>query len=251
VDTIVLIIAAGLAGLVDAVVGGGGLIQIPTLFTVFPEMTPATLFGTNKVASIFGTANATLRYVRAIRVPWRAALPAALAAFVCSYGGAMTVSLLPKALLRPVMLVLLVGVAIYTWLRKDFGSIDENRPHGRRETLVAVLLGAAIGFYDGFFGPGAGSFLIFLFVRFFGLDFLRASGAAKVVNVATNAAALLYFLPNGNFLAATAGLMAVANVAGSQLGARLAIRHGSGFVRRVFLFVVTALIGKFGYDTLL
>ena len=248
---IVLVVAAGLAGLVDAVVGGGGLIQIPTLFTVFPGATPATLFGTNKVASIFGTGNAALRYMKAIRVPWQAALPAAFAAFVFSYFGAMTVALLPKALLRPVMLVLLILVALYTLARKDFGSVDENRIHGRRDTVVALLLGAAIGFYDGFFGPGAGSFLIFLFVRFFGLDFLRASGAAKIVNVATNAAALLYFLPNGNVLPTVALLMAVANVTGSQIGARLAIRHGSGFVRRVFLVVVTALIGKFGYDTLL
>jgi uncharacterized membrane protein YfcA len=159
------------------------------------------------------------------------------------------VSLLPKALLRPVMLVLLVGVAIYTWLRKDFGSIDENRPHGRRETLVAVLLGAAIGFYDGFFGPGTGSFLIFMFIRLFGLDFLHASAAAKVVNVGTNAAALAYFVPTGHVLWLLAMMMAAFNMLGSQLGARMALRHGSGFVRWVFLAVAVTLIFKFGVDT--
>ncbi len=250
-DLGLLIVGAALAGMVDAVVGGGGLIQIPALFTVFPQATPGVLFGTNKLAAIFGTVSAAGRYARRIGVPWRAALPAALAAFAFSYLGAMTVSLLPKDWLRPLVLALLVAVAAYTLVRKDFGSVDENRVHGARDMALAMVLGAAIGFYDGFFGPGTGSFLIFLFIRFFGLDFLRASSAAKIVNAATNGAALLYFLPHGDILWETASAMAVANIAGSQVGAKLAIHHGSGFVRRVFLVVVTALIGKFGYDTLL
>ncbi len=249
-ETLLLIAAAGFAGLVDAVVGGGGLIQIPTLFAVYPAAAPASLFGTNKFASLFGTANAAFRYARRIRVPWQAALPAAAAAFIFAYLGAMSVALLPKALLRPLVLVLLLGVAAYTLWRKDFGSSDQSRQHSRRDTALAVLLGAAIGYYDGFFGPGTGSFLIFLFIRFFGFDFLRAAGAAKVVNAATNAAALLYFLPHGDVLWLVAPSMAAANVAGSMVGAHLALRHGGGFVRRVFLLVVTALIGKFGYDTL-
>jgi uncharacterized membrane protein YfcA len=249
-DALVLVAAAGLAGLIDAVVGGGGLIQIPALFSVYPEAAAASLFGTNKCASILGTASAAWRYSRHIEVPWRAVLPAALAAFLFSYLGAMTVALLPREVLRPLILVMLVAVAGYIWWRKDFGRVDQYRRHGRRDMAVAVLLGGAIGFYDGFFGPGAGSFLIFLFIRFFGLDFVRASSAAKIVNVATNGAALLYFLPHGNALWGIAGLMAAANIAGAQLGARLALRHGAGFVRVVFLGVVTALIGKFGYDTL-
>jgi uncharacterized membrane protein YfcA len=250
-DSALLILAAALAGLIDAVVGGGGLIQIPALFSVYPETLAATLFGTNKCASIFGTASAAWRYSRHIAVPWRAVLPAALAAFACAYLGAMAVSLLPRQMLRPLVLVMLIAVAAYIWLRKDFGRIDQNRVHGRADMALALLLGAGIGFYDGFFGPGTGSFLIFLYIRFFGLDFVRASSAAKIVNAATNAAALLYFLPHGNALWGMAAAMALANVAGAQVGARMALRRGAGFVRVVFLWVVTALICKFGYDTLL
>lgn len=249
IDWLLLAGMAFVAGLVDAVVGGGGLIQIPALFTVLPRALPAVLFGTNKLAAIFGTASAAVRYARRIRVPWRAALPAASAAFVFSYLGAMTVSLLPRALLRPLVLVLLIVVAAYTFARKDFGSIDHNRHHGSSDMLLAMLIGAVLGFYDGFFGPGTGSFLIFVFIRFFGLDFLRASSVAKIVNVATNAAALLYFGAHGQVLWTVAALMAVFNITGAVIGAHLALRHGSGFVRKVFLAMATALIVKFGYDT--
>ena len=244
-----LLPAAFLAGLVDAVVGGGGLIQIPALFAAYPQAAPATIFGTNKLSSICGTFSATLRYVREVRVPWRLALLAALAAFVFSFMGAMCVALLPKEWARPLVLVLLVAVAIYTFMRKDFGAEDKGLDHGRQHLAGALLLGAGIGFYDGFFGPGTGSFLLFLFVRFFGLDFLRATSAAKVVNLSTNAAALLYFGPTGHVLWTLALGMALCNIGGAQVGSRLAIRHGSAFVRKLFLVVVAVLIVKFAWDT--
>ena len=244
-----LIVAAFVAGTVDAVVGGGGLIQIPALFAVHPGESAATLFGTNKCASIVGTANATRRYARSVVMPWRTILPAALAAFALSYAGAAAVAWLPKDAVRPLILVLLVLAAIYTLKKKEFGEQHRPAHSGRRELLYALLLGGVIGFYDGFFGPGTGSFLIFLFVRFFGFDFLHASASAKVVNVATNLAALLYFVPNGYVLPVLAAVMAAANVAGSQAGTWLALRHGSRFVRRVFLVLVAALIVKFAWDT--
>jgi uncharacterized membrane protein YfcA len=246
---ILLCVAAFAAGLVDAVVGGGGLIQIPTLFSVLPQSTPATLFGTNKLASIFGTASAALRYARRIEVPWRAAVPAALSAFVMAYFGAMTVALLPREWLRPLVLMLLIIVTAYTYARKNLGAVDQKRVFGRRDMLQAVLLGGAIGYYDGFFGPGTGSFLIFMFVRFFGMDFLRASASAKIVNAATNLAALSFFGANAHVLVAAGLAMAVFNVGGSMVGSHLAIRHGAGFVRRVFLGVAGALILKFAWDT--
>lgn len=246
---ILLCAAAFAAGLVDAVVGGGGLIQIPALFNVLPQALPATIFGTNKLASIFGTTSAALRYARRIEIPWRAALPAALAAFVLSYFGAMTVSLLPKEWLRPLVLVLLIVVTAYTYVRKDLGVIDERRVHGRRDTLLALFFGGVIGFYDGFFGPGTGSFLIFMFVRLFGMDFLRASVSAKIVNAATNLSALLYFGFHGHVLLAMAMAMAVFNIGGSLVGSYLAIRHGAGFVRRAFLAVAVVFILKFAWDT--
>lgn len=241
--------AAFVAGLIDAVVGGGGLIQIPALFSVLPHETPATLFGTNKCSSVFGTANAAWRYARRVEMPWRTTLPAAAAAFVCAYGGAMAVAWLPRELLRPLIFVLLVLAAVYTFVRKDFGSLHRPQHAGYRELVYAVLLGGVIGFYDGFFGPGTGSFLIFLFIRCFGFDFLHASAASKVVNVATNLAALAYFAPAGHLLPLLAAMMALCNIAGSATGTHLALRHGSGFVRRFFLFVVSALILRFAWDT--
>lgn len=248
-SVVVLIGAAFFAGFIDAVVGGGGLIQIPALFTALPKELPATLFGTNKLSSVFGTANAAWRYTRRVRMPWRTTLPAALAAFVCAYGGAMAVAWLPRESLRPLILILLLAAAAYTFWRKDFGALHRPQHAGHRELLYALLLGGAIGFYDGFFGPGTGSFLIFLFIRFFGFDFLHASAASKVVNVATNLAALAFFVPHGYLLPLLGLTMAVCNIGGSLLGTHLALRHGSGFVRRIFLGVVGALIVKFAWDT--
>ena len=228
-----LILAAFIAGLVDAVVGGGGLVQIPALFAAQPGAAPATLFGTNKFASVFGTANAAWRYARRVEMPWRTILPAALAAFALSYAGAAAVAWLPKDAVRPLILFLLIFAAGYTLLKKDFGQLHRPAHSGRRELAYAVLLGGVIGFYDGFFG----------------FDFLHASAGAKVVNVATNLAALAFFLPAGHIIAALAGAMAVANIAGSVAGTWLALRHGSGFIRIVFLVVVGVLIVKFAWDT--
>jgi uncharacterized membrane protein YfcA len=168
-------------------------------------------------------------------MPWRTILPAAAAAFAFSYVGAAAVAWLPKDAVRPLILVLFVIAAVYTLKRKDFGQLHRPAYVDHRELTYAVLLGGVIGFYDGFFGPGTGSFLIFLFVRFLGFDFLHASAGAKVVNVATNLAALAYFVPNGYLLPLLAVLMAAANVSGSMAGTWLAFRHGSIFVRKIFL----------------
>ncbi len=245
---ILLALAALLAGFVDAVVGGGGLIQIPALFSLHPGADAAILFGTNKSAAVVGTLSAAGRYLRRVAVPWRATLYAAGAAFLFSYLGAMAVDWLPRQVLRPLILVLLVAAAVYTFWRKDFGKLHRPAHTGRREMVLALVLGGAIGFYDGFFGPGTGSFLIFLFVRYFGFDFLHASAAAKVVNVATNLAALAYFLPHGQVLVQAALVMALCNVLGAQLGVHLALRHGSGFVRGLFLVAVSALILRFAWE---
>ncbi|MDO8310347.1 MAG: TSUP family transporter [Sideroxyarcus sp.] len=250
VDLILLLAAALFAGFVDAVAGGGGLIQVPTLLVALPGESPATVFGTNKLASIFGTGNAALRYARRIALPWGIALPAALAAFVFSFAGAAAVAWLPKEVVRPLVLGLLVLVMVYTAARPDFGVTSGQRLTPGPERRLALLAGAVLGFYDGFFGPGAGSFMIFAFVRIFRLDFLHASSAAKVVNFSTNAAALAYFVPSGHVLWITGLAMAVFNIAGALLGARLALRHGSGFVRGVFIAVASVLIARLGYDTL-
>jgi len=248
-DLVLLLAAASFAGFVDAVAGGGGLIQVPTLLMALPAESPATVFGTNKLSSIFGTANAALRYARRIALPWGIALPAAAAAFLFSFAGAMAVAWLPREVVRPLVLGLLVLVLAYTAIKPNFGALSGSRLAPRLERQRALAVGAVLGFYDGFFGPGAGSFMIFAFVRLFRLDFLHASSAAKVVNFSTNAAALAYFVPSGHVLWITGLAMAAFNIAGALLGARLALRHGSGFVRWVFMVVASLLIARLGYDT--
>lgn len=249
-DVPVLAVAAFLAGLVDAVVGGGGLIQIPAMFAVYPHQVPATLVGTNKLAAVFGTAVAATKYARRVQVAWSTAAPAAVAAFAFSFAGAWTMTRVPGDVVRSLLPLVLVAVAVYTFKKKDLGAIHAPMHSGAKERLLALLAGAAIGFYDGFFGPGTGSFLIFLFVRFFGFDFLSASAAAKIVNVACNISALMLFGVTGHLLWQLGTLMAVCQIAGSLLGTRLALKHGSGFVRKLFLVVVSALILKTLFDVI-
>ncbi len=247
-DFLILAIAALFAGMIDAVVGGGGLIQIPALFSTLPNVAPATLLGTSKLAGVWGTSVAAINYARRVSVAWSTAVPAAFAAFCFSFLGAFTVTRIPPDFLRQLLPFILVAVAIYTFKKKDFGTLHAPSQIGTREKVMAVVLGGAIGFYDGFFGPGTGSFLIFVFVKFFGFDFLRASAVAKVVNVACNIAALLWFGYSGHLLWQLGLTLAVCAVAGSLIGTRLAMKHGSGFVRKAFLFVVVALILKTSYD---
>lgn len=247
-DYILLGFAAFFAGFVDAVVGGGGLIQLPALFSVFPSAVPASLLGTSKLAGIWGTSVAAVNYVRSVELNWRVIVPAALMAFCLSFVGAMTVTHIPPTYLRKALPFILAAIAVYTFWKKDLGSHFLPLYRGRKELWMAILVGGAIGFYDGFFGPGTGSFFIFIFVRLFGYDFLRASATAKVLNVACNAAALLWFGWSGNVMWLLGLAMAACGVLGSISGSRLAIKHGSGFVRSLFLVVVSALVLKTSYD---
>ena len=250
-DLALLAVAAFVAGLVDAVVGGGGLIQIPAIFAVLPREVPATLLGTSKLVSMCGTTVAAVKYARRVRVAWSAAAPAAAGAFVMAFVGAWTVTRVPGDFVRSLLPLILLAVAVYTFKKKDFGTVHAPLHSGMTEQMLATGVGAFIGFYDGFFGPGTGSFLLFLFIRFFGFDFLSASAAAKVVNVACNVSALIWFGYSGHLIWKLAALMAVCQVAGSLIGTRLALKHGSGFVRKLFLVVVSLLIVKTGYDTFL
>ena len=249
IQTLALCAAAFLAGLIDSVVGGGGLIQLPALLILLPHATPVPdVLGTNKFVGISGTAAAAWNYRRHVKMDWRSVLPAALSGLVLSVCGALSVSHLDPAVLRPMILMLLVAVAIYTFCRKDFGSLHAPRLSPGSRPWLSGLMGGAVGFYDGFFGPGTGSFLIFGFIGIFGFDFLSASAAAKVINTATNCSTVMYFAGTGHVLYRVAVPMAVCNVLGSLAGTRLAILRGSRFVRVFFLAVVAAIICKLAYD---
>lgn len=247
-DLLLASAASLLAGFIDAIVGGGGLVLVPAMFAIFPNTHPATLFGINKGAAVWGTAAATVQYAQRVDMPWRALLPAAAMAFAGAMAGAWTVTVVSPGFLRRALPFVLGAVLLYTLMRKDLGRAHAPTFSGGRQAAAASLLGATIGFYDGFFGPGTGSFFVFLFVRWLGFDFLHASASAKLLNTASNGAALLLFAWTGHVWWHYALVMAVANVAGSLLGTRLALKHGSGFVRGVFIVVVSALILKTTWD---
>ena len=178
-----LVLVGFAAGLMDAAVGGGGLLQIPGLFNLLPNATPvASVMGVNKFASCCGTLTATGQYLRRIPVPWKMLLPAAALAFAASYLGAKTVVYFPVQYMKPAMLVIMIAMCLYTFLKKDLGQTVRTEKLTRRETLWGLFFGALIGFYDGVFGPGTGSLLAFVFVRFYGYDFLAANTSAKVIN---------------------------------------------------------------------
>ncbi len=244
--TLLLFLCASsvLAGFIDSVVGGGGLIQIPAMLILLPGTPVATILGTNKFSSCAGTTIAVQRYARQVTIDWPSILPAAITAFIFSFLGSRTVALLSTEFMRPIVLILLVLVAIYVFWVKDLGLVHQPKHARKKATFLGILIGAVLGFYDGFFGPGTGSFLIFLFVGVFGFNFLAASASSKVINWATNIASIIYFGWSGHILYQYAVPMALCNIVGAMIGTRLAIAKGSRFVRVFFLIIVCALIAK-------
>jgi uncharacterized protein len=245
-----LLCASFAAGFVDSVVGGGGLIQLPAMFAVFPGAAPAVLIGTNKVSAVMGTTSAAIQYARRTTIDWHATLPATIAALVFAFLGALAATVTPPAIFRVTLPVVLVGVAVYVFAKKEMGRHHDPLHVGREAHLRGSAVGAGLGFYDGIFGPGTGSFLAFVFVHWFGFDFLRATAAAKVVNVACNLAGIAAFAIFAQLWLGLALVMGIFIVAGSLCGSAVALKLGSGFIRRVFLGVVVALILKTAYDGL-
>lgn len=250
-DFFLVTLASLLAGFVDAIVGGGGLILLPALFATYPAAHAATLFGTNKSASVWGTAFATVQYARRVEMRWATMLPAMGLSFGGALAGAWLVTLISPEFLRKLLPAVLLVVLVYTLAKKELGRHHAPRFAGRQELLIAAAVGLVVGFYDGFFGPGTGSFFVFLLVRWLGYDFLHASAGAKLLNLSSNLAAILLFALKGHVWWHFTLALALANVAGSLLGTRLALKHGAGFVRGVFIVVVGALILKTGYDAFL
>ena len=243
-----LALASGFAGFVDAVAGGGGLVQLPALLLGISDKPIPMILGTNKIPSIFGTSTAAASYFKKVRPDLRLTISMALPALIGSVAGARLASHFPTSVFHPLILALLILVGIYTWRKPELGLSERLRyTHATRLWIVAAC-GLLIGFYDGLFGPGTGTFLVFLLVIVVGYEFLKASATAKLVNIATNFGAIATFQLSGHIWWRLGLALAIANVAGAVIGSRLAIRGGSPLVRKVFLFVVAALIAKLSYD---
>ncbi|MBW8486944.1 sulfite exporter TauE/SafE family protein [Actinomadura parmotrematis] len=246
---VLLLLAALAAGWVDAVVGGGGLIQLPALLLLVPGQPVAAALATNKLGSIAGTSSAAVAYLRHAKPDLRVALPAGAIAVVSAAGGALCAAAISAAVLKPLIMVVLLGVAALVVLRPDLGRAPRAVLRTRRRLAAAVLVpGLLIAFYDGLVGPGTGTFLVLAFTTLLGTDFVNASANAKIINTGTNLGALAVFAVQGHVLWALGLAMAAANIAGAQLGARTAVRRGAGFVRVVLLCVVTAMVAKLGYE---
>ena len=244
-----LLAASFFAGFIDSIAGGGGLIQLPALLIGLPKSETAEVLGTNKLSSIFGTSTAAALYRKQIKPDPKVLLAMGLPALLGSAGGAMLASKIPTSSMRPMVLVLLIVVAVYTWFKPDLGKFENLRHLPKRRVQIAALAGVIIGFYDGIFGPGTGSFLMLILVASLGYAFITASAIAKVVNVATNVGAIFVFGINGAVIWQIGIIMGVANISGAVIGARLAIKGGSTLVRKVFLIVTVALIVKVGIAT--
>ena len=240
--------AALAAGFIDAIAGGGGLIQVPALFAAKPDILPATLLGTNKLASIGGTLLAAKRYLKSVKLPYNILTTAIFASFAGSFLGAWVIKDVSVGLFKLFLPIILTALFIYTIRKPSIGHTHLPRVNGPRPTLKALILGGGVGFYDGVFGPGTGSFLLMGFVSFFGFDFLHASAATKLVNATTNLAAIILFASFGHLNWPLGFVMMIMNMVGSFCGTNYALKQGNQFVRRIFMGVVLALIIKTVYD---
>jgi len=249
-ELILLCLVAFAAGFIDAVVGGGGLLQTPATLLILPQYPVATLLGTTKIPSIAGTALAAFKYSKEVKFNLKVLFACAGAAFIAAILGAFLVSRINNSLIKPVILVVLILVALYTYFNKQFGIHQAKKHSVKKQVLMASVFGLFIGFYDGLIGPGTGSFLVLVFIAVLGFDFIGASAHAKIVNMATNLAAIIYFSSTGRILFQYALPMAVFNLFGAYFGAKLALLKGNTFVRIFFLIVVFGTILKFAYDIL-
>lgn len=243
-----LVAAAFVAGWIDSVVGGGGLVQLPSLLIALPNADVPTVSGTNKLSSVAGTSVATATYLRTVPVDWRVGIPLMVCAYLGSTGGAQIVRFLPRAYFNPIVLATIVVVGWYTWRRPALGMGTEFKHDGWGRWLRAAAIGLAVGLWDGILGPGTGTLFVILLVAVIGYGFLEATVLAKLGNLTTNVAAILVFGTHHQVMWALGGCMAVANLSGGAIGARMAIRHGNGFVRKVFLVVIVGLGLKLAVD---
>lgn len=245
---IILCLVAFLAGFVDAIVGGGGLIQTPTAILMLPQFPVATVIGSLKIPSFSGTAFAARQYLKRQKVNWQLLSIMMVIAMAASFGGSQLLTVVSNSFMKPLLLVVLVFVATYTYSKKNFGNQIVKQHSSKQQLWYGLAISVVIGFYDGFIGPGAGSFLVLAFVSILGYDFLLASTNAKMVNLATNAGSILLFLLKGKIIWAIALPMAASNAVGGIIGAKFAISKGNQFIRIFFLLVVIGTLIRFAWD---
>ncbi|KGO89525.1 sulfite exporter TauE/SafE family protein [Flavobacterium suncheonense] len=245
---IFLCLAAFSAGFVDAIVGGGGLIQTPVALILLPNYSVATIIGSLKIPAFSGTGFAAFQYLKKVQMNWKLLLLMAVVAFASAFAGSELLTLVSNDFMKPLLLVVLTLLAMYTFMKKNFGQHQEKLLSVKQQMIYAVLISITVGFYDGFIGPGTGSFFVVAFVSVLGFDFLHASANAKMVNLATNFGSICLFLLKGKIIWAIALPMAVCNALGGFLGAKLAIKKGNGFIRIFFLIVVVGTLLRFAYD---
>ncbi len=244
----ILCIAAFTAGFVDAIVGGGGLIQLPIALVLLPSYPVASVVGTLKIPSFSGTAFAAVQYIKKVKLQWKLLLMMMLLATLSAFAGSSLLTVVHNDFMKPILLVVLSLVAVYTYTKKNFGQHISKELSNGRTILYAIIISIIIGFYDGFIGPGTGSFLILAFITIMGIDFLHASANAKMVNLATNAGSIVLFLIKGTIIWSVAIPMAICNALGGIIGAKLAIHKGNKFIRIFFLIVVVGTLIRFAYD---
>lgn len=247
-DLLLLCIAAFCAGFVDAIVGGGGLIQLPAALVILPHFPVASVVGSLKIPSFSGTVFAAWQYIKKVSIDWWLLTIVCALAFFASYSGSYLLTHVSNSFMKPVILIVLTVVAIYTYTKKDFGQKESHDLPFRQQLFRGVAISLLIGFYDGFIGPGAGSFFILAFIALLHFDFLHASAHAKMVNLATNLGSVTLFLVKGKIIWLVALPMAASNALGGFLGAKLAIAKGNRFIRIFFLVVVTGILLRFCWD---
>jgi uncharacterized protein len=249
VTTILLLcLAAFAAGFVDSIVGGGGLIQTPMGLILLPGYAVSTIIGTLKIPGFSGTSFAAAQYLRKVNMNWKLLVFMIVLAFVSAFAGSTLLTSVSNDFMKPFLFIVLVLLFFYTYFKKNFGQYNERNHSAKRQFLYSAGISILIGFYDGFIGPGAGSFLVLAFISILGFDFLHASANAKMVNLATNLGSICLFLLKGKIIWAIAIPMAFCNSAGGWLGARMAISKGNRFIRIFFLIVVLGTLIRFGYD---
>lgn len=240
--------AALLAGFVDSIVGGGGLVQVPALFILFPHFEIPRIIGTNRFSSFMGTAVAGYQYSKKVEIPWRTVIYAGIGAGIMAFLGAKISDIVDEKILKPVILVLMTAIAIYTFKKKDLGQDEKLKFELAKVPLYGLMIGSSAGFYNGFVGPGTGSLLVFGFVSLIGYGFLKASAISKIVNVIADVCSLGYFIMEGYVQYEIAIPMMICNMIGSFFGSKMAILKGNEFIRNFFLVVIFALILRFGWD---